>query len=276
VFRALHPTLHIPVAVKVLRPATGGDGDRPLRLMAEAQLLAQLNHPHIVRVFDYDRDGPHAFLVLECVNGPTLAELIDQCGRLQPDRAVRLGRQVAAALAAAHDLGIVHRDIKPANILLTRDGTAKLADLGLATVRTATGQTGAVAADARVGTVCYLAPELAAGNRAADERSDIYAFGATLYHALTGVTLFSGDSPWDVIAQHANAPPPSPRRRVPEITQALADLMLRMVAKKPEDRPASFSAILADPALCEWRHELDSPTPRGVWSRLRMACGLAN
>src|SRR5260370_28859353 len=144
VYRALHPTLQIPVAVKILHPTIEGDGiERARRLSAEARVLARLNHPNIVRVFDFEQDEYFAFLVLEYVNGPSLAELIEHSGRVQASRVVRIMRQLVDALAAAHKLGIVDRDIKPANVLLTRDGHVKLADLALALVPAPIGEAGA-------------------------------------------------------------------------------------------------------------------------------------
>jgi serine/threonine protein kinase len=258
VFRALHPTLHIPVAVKVLTPGTGDDQhERVERLKSEAQLLAQLNHPNIVRVYDFEGHSRYPFLVLELVNGPTLAELIAQSGRIQPDRVVRIVRQLSDGLAAAHQLGIVHRDIKPANVLLTRGGDVKLADLGLATVRAPFAAPGPMPDGSRVGTACYIAPELVGSMRPADERSDMYSLGATFYHALTGRPPFEGSAPWQVIEQHAKAPRPCPRERVPDLPADIAELVVRMLAREPDARPTSFKALLQEPALN--RSSPDSP-----------------
>ena len=248
VFRAVHPTLQIPVAVKIL--LAGGDlpgAELHRRLSAEARMLAMLNHPNIVRVFDFDHDEKSAFLVLEFVNGPSLAELIDQCGRVQSLRVVSMMKQLAAALAATHKLGIIHRDIKPANVLLTREGDAKLADLGLALAPA--GGTRALNVNSRVGSVSYMAPELAGSARGADERSDIYALGATMYHAITGQPPFVGDTVWQVLALHAKSPIPSPRSKAADIPTTLSELIVRMLAKDAADRPASFADLLAEPAL---------------------------
>src|SRR5262249_40677931 len=134
---------------------------RAKKLKAEARILALLNHPHIVRLYDFEPDPQHPFLVLEFVNGPSLAELIEHSGRLQPHRAVRIAREAAEALAAAHQIGIVHRDVKPGNVLLMRFGEVKLADLGLASVFRPNSQMahGPCALGARAGTASYLAPE---------------------------------------------------------------------------------------------------------------------
>jgi serine/threonine protein kinase len=251
VFRALHPTLQVPVAVKVLHPVGSGDDQQSYqKLKAEAQLLARLNHRYIVRVFDFEPDADSPFLVLEYVNGPSLAELIEQSGRIQPSRALRILWQLAEALAAAHGLGIVHRDIKPANVLLTRGGECKLADLGLALIqRPPAGsdlQSGPVSA--RAGTVLYVAPELAE-HGIASERSDIYSLGATLYHALTGSPPFVGSSIREILVQHSQVPPLSPRTLVPDLSPELANLVLRMLAKDPRQRPESFAALRQESVL---------------------------
>lgn len=249
VFRAVHPTLNVPVAVKVLKAASPRN-DQFHRLQSEARLLARLSHPNIVRIFDFEPGPGCAFVVLEYVDGPALADLISYCGKIQPARVVQITRMVAGALAAAHRLGVVHRDIKPANVLWSRCGTAKIADFGLAHSPTAwTGRSGAEAD--RVGTVWYMAPELASSSRLADERSDIYSLGATMYHALAGEPPFSGDSLWEVLSKHLKLPVPALRPKAPDLPPLLEDLVLSMLAKQPERRPASFSEILQHPALAD-------------------------
>lgn len=271
VFRALHPTLHIPVAIKVLHDIRGASTELQMQLKAEARLLARLNHPQIVRVYDFEAHPRYPYLVLEHVNGPTLAELIEQSGRVQPSPAVRIVRQLAHALAAAHRLGVVHRDIKPANVLLTRLGEVKLADLGLATVRrnSLLQEEGPVPADARVGTACYIAPELLESNSGADERSDIYSLGATFYHALTGLPPFRATSVWQVMEQVRKAPPPDPRDLVPNIPSALAELVMRMLAKDPTARPVSFTGLLDELALAQDHADIPGGAARpALWQRL--------
>jgi hypothetical protein len=275
VFRALHPTLHIPVAIKVLNADGGYEADLPQRLKSEARMLACLNHPNIVRVYDFEVHPRFPFLVLEHVNGPSLAELIEQSGRVQPHRVVRIIRQLAEGLAAAHALGIVHRDIKPANILLTRTGEVKLADLGLATMRANSGGSGAGLGrpSSRAGTACYLAPELVGTNAPADERSDMYSLGATFFHALTGEPPFLAERCWQVLEHHAKTPPPNPSERVPSLPADLSNLVCRMLAKSPSERPESFADLLRETALnrriaaiAEERDQQQRPTP--LWQRI--------
>jgi serine/threonine protein kinase len=170
------------VALKRVGMFPGGSSPDLVRAEREAKLAAKLNHPHVVAVFDFLTDGDAQWLVMEYVEGVTLAELSKKRRGLPPDEAAPLIRQAAEALAAAHKAGIVHRDVKPSNIMVTRDGTAKLTDFGIARARadaTLT-QTGMV-----TGSPAYLAPEVASGQTATDA-SDVWSLGATMYHALTG------------------------------------------------------------------------------------------
>jgi tRNA A-37 threonylcarbamoyl transferase component Bud32 len=272
VFRALHPTLQIPVAVKVLHQLADGS-IRANQLKAEAGLLAMLNHPNVVRLYDFEADPQYPFLVLENVNGPNLAELIEHCGRLQPTRAVRVLKQLADGLAVAHRLGIIHRDIKPANVLFTRLGEVKLTDLGLAAVVNGSGQVGEspVPADARVGTANYIAPEMIGSTSPPDKRCDIYSLGATLYHALTGKPPFQADSTWEVIEKQVKSPPPCPREQVPDLSPDLSDLVVRMMAKDPANRPASIEALRQESALScpsETSSDLGGGHNSSIWRRM--------
>jgi hypothetical protein len=236
VFRAYHQGLNIPVAVKILQvdcvPLDGAIGEQ---LRQEARLLALLNHPHIVRVLDFDDDGALPYLILEYVEGLSLSELIRQSGRIRWDRAARVIRQVAQALEAAQRLGIVHRDVKPGNILITRDGSAKLADLGLAMV-VGKRMCGSGAGDSMAGTVAYMPPEQALPAGTVDHRSDIYALGATFYHAVTGQIPFLGRTRSEVVQMHAQHAPTPPTALVPDLDPRVSSLILKMMAKNPADR----------------------------------------
>lgn len=251
VYRALHPTLHIPVAIKLLHGSSDDRLEKARQLAAEARLLALLNHPNVVRLYDFEADPAQPYLVLEHVNGASLAELIDQCGRVQPARAVRILKCLADALAAAHQLGIMHRDIKPGNVLISRCGDVKLTDLGLAAVINRHGLLSAspMAASARVGTASYVAPEIIDSASFPDDRSDMYSLGATMFHALTGRPPFDGCSKWEVIERQIKSAPPCPRALAPELPASLAGLITRMLARDPASRPPSMRALLAEPAL---------------------------
>ena len=248
VYSALHTTLNIPIAVKVLLGSDGGPIDSTVRtvLRHEAQTLARLNHPNVIRVLDYD-DGIVPYVVMEFVEGPSLADLITQTGAVRVDRAMEMLYQTVRGLAAAWELKIVHRDIKPGNILLNRAGTAKIADLGLAitTHQESTQGPGGAAAGLPVGTCAYMAPEQAQNAHAVDFRADIYALGATFYHAITGRMPFTAQTPFQLIVKHAMEPvvPPHTLGGNP-VDRPVSDLIVRMMAKNPDDRYESYAKLL--------------------------------
>ncbi len=249
VYRALHQTLNIPVAVKVFNlPHAKTQLNAYKQFRFEARLLAQLNHPNVVRVWDFEDDTAFPYLVLEYVEGLSLSELIQHSGRLSPARGVDVILQVVDGLSAAHRLGIVHRDLKPANILLTRDGVAKIVDLGLAVLvgdktrllgRAETTTT----LDQVVGTVAYMPPEQASATGQVDHRSDIYALGATFYHMVTGEIPFKGRSRVEVLVKHAREPLMAPHERVAELDPCLSRVITKMMAKDPRQRYQTYTEL---------------------------------
>jgi Tol biopolymer transport system component len=215
VYRARDTRLDRPVAIKILLDSFADDADRLARFEREARLLASLNHPHIAQIYGLEESGTTRALVMELVDGPTLADRIAQ-GPMPLDEALAVARQIADALEAAHAQGIVHRDLKPANVKLRPDGTVKVLDFGLAKLADAGAATGSTApgmsllptvaspvvtqAGIILGTVAYMSPEQARG-KPVDERTDIWAFGCVLYEMLTGRRPFqSGDTTSDEIA----------------------------------------------------------------------------
>lgn len=252
VYRALHTTLKTLVAVKFLRTDTHDEGGRE-RLAREAQLLAQMSHPNVVRVLDFEDHPERPYVVMEFVDGLTAADLIAQSGRLAPGRAVEVALDVAAGLSAAHALGIVHRDVKPGNVLVARSGGSKLVDLGLATrarLDTADGpSSGAIE-----GTVGYMSPEaLSAGPT--DHRADIYSLGATLFHLAAGRLPFVGNSLTAVMMKHLHQPPPVLHELVPEAPAQLSALIQTMMAKVPGQRFQTYADLCAELKLV--RHTCD-------------------
>jgi eukaryotic-like serine/threonine-protein kinase len=246
VFEGRHRKLQMPVAVKVLHADVLANSPQMLgQLVSEAILLAKLNHPHVVRLWDLDDDGPFPYLVLEYVQGTTLAELIERKGPVPVQFAFAVIRQAVEGLAEAHKLGIVHRDVKPGNLLIGRDGVVKVADLGLATVvgdlltRRATDRGETFPA----GTAAYLAPEQAHDSSKIDFRADVYSLGATLYHAVTGRLPFDGATSAQVIMKHLHETPVNPRQWVPDLSDEAADLILRMLAKDPLYRVGSYDEL---------------------------------
>ncbi len=242
VFRALHQTLNISVAIKVLRPTPVSD-DSLLndRLRIEAQLLARLNHPNVVRVLDFDT-LPVPYVVLEYVEGLSLAELIEQSGRLMVERAIDLLAQACRGLASVTEYGIVHRDVKPANLLIAKQGGyLKLADFGLAYHRDHDmGEDEGTC----MGTAAYISPEQVMQSDAIDFRADIYSLGATFYHALTGQIPFQGRSLIEMMMKRIRELPPSPASIVRGLPTAISNLIMEMMATRPLDRPHSYQEIV--------------------------------
>ncbi len=212
VYRARDAKLHRDVAIKVLLPAVANDPDRLARFSREAQVLASLNHPNIAAIYGLEDDGNVRALVMELVEGPTLAERIAQ-GAVPLDEALPIARQIAEALEAAHEQGIVHRDLKPANIKIRPDGTVKVLDFGLAKAidqaasrrpqadlaNSPTLSIHATEAGLILGTAAYMSPEQAAG-KVVDQRTDLWAFGVVLMEMLTGRRVFDGETVSHVLA----------------------------------------------------------------------------
>lgn len=213
------------------------------RFRQEAQAMAQLNHPHVVTVYDFVGEGSTWAIVMELIEGgENLANLVRREGRLNPLRAVRLIKQVASGLGHAHARGIVHRDVKPANIMVIHDGhgeTAKVADFGIARLVHGEKRT---YGQLTLGTLWYLAPEQAQSS-SVDARADVYALGATLYEAITGRVVFPYDNVARVLAAHLTEAPTPPSMLVPGIPAALDALILRLIAKAPEARPRAGEEV---------------------------------
>ncbi len=239
VYRARHRTLERPVALKVMLP--GAPIDRFLR---EAQLLAQIRSPHVVAVHDCEvlPDGC-PMLAMEWVEGTTLQAVIAaRNGPLPEDEVLPWMRETGAGMLAAAGLGIIHRDFKPSNILLDRQARARVADFGLARGPDPKGDA-TLLGPGVMGTPYYMAPEQAENPGGVDTRADIYSFGATFYHALTGVTPFEGETVFTILFRHKTEPLIPPRARNPRLSARLNEVLERCLAKSPNDRVPSFREL---------------------------------
>ena len=232
VWQAYDEELGRPVAIKLLHTRRLESADSVDRFEREARTLALLTHPGIVTVIDRGETDGRPFIVCELVDGRDLHERISLEGSLPVAEALAIAVQVAAALAYAHQRGVIHRDVKPHNVLLTADGHAKLTDFGIARVDDAPALTN----PGRVlGTGDYVAPEQAQGHPL-DGRADIYALGALLYHCLTGGPPYRGSSFVEIAEQHLRAPIPDVQARCPEASDGVAEILRRSLAKRPDDR----------------------------------------
>ncbi|MEU8584588.1 protein kinase domain-containing protein [Streptomyces abikoensis] len=225
------------VAVKLL---LGDDGDESaaMRFRMEAQTAARLNHPQVIAVYDFGEWEGRFYLVMELVQGLSLAGELAEQRVLAPARAADLVAQTASGLAAAHRQGVVHRDVKPGNLMIdAATGTLKIGDFGIARFVDET-SAGLTRAGQIVGTSTYLAPERALGRTAGPE-SDVYALGCVLYQMLIGRPPFWDENPTALLYLHVDSPPEPPRDYRPDVPPAFEDYLLRMLAKQPEERPSA-------------------------------------
>jgi len=240
--------LHRDVAVKVLRADLARDPSFYLRFRREAQNAAALNHPAIVAVYDTGEaetaSGPLPYIVMEYVNGVTLRDIVHTDGPMTPTRAIEVIADACQALNFSHQHGIIHRDVKPANIMISHTNAVKVMDFGIARALSDAGnsvtQTAAV-----IGTAQYLSPEQARGEPV-DARSDVYSLGCVLYEMLTGEPPFVGDSPVAVAYQHVREDPVPPSQRYEGISADLDAVVLKALAKNPENRYQTAAEMRAD------------------------------
>lgn len=243
VYIAQDQRLSREVAVKILRSDLAKDPTFVSRFRKEAKAAAGLNHPGIVAVYDSGEE-PAPYIVMELVSGHTLRELIHDGERLPLDRALEIGAGILAALEYSHQRGIVHRDIKPANVMITNKGAVKVMDFGIARAMDDLGATLTSTWNV-VGTAQYLSPEQALGE-IADAPTDIYSTGCLLYELLTGRPPFTGETPVSIAYQHVSGALTPARQLQPELPESVEVLLAVALAKKPEDRYASASAMLED------------------------------
>jgi serine/threonine protein kinase len=262
VYRARDTKLKREVAIKILPDEFARDPDRVVRFQREAEVLASLNHPNIAMIYDVEEAGGARFLVLELVEGDTLADRLRR-GPIAVDEALRIAKHICEALEAAHEKGVVHRDLKPGNVKITPDGNVKVLDFGLAKAlepspanatmsNSPTLTIAGTNAGVILGTAAYMSPEQARG-RAADQRSDVFSFGCVLYEMLTGRQAFPGEEVSDVLASVLKTEPDwslLPAKLNPKLHEVLR----RCLQKNPKlrwhaigDARVEIETVLADP-----------------------------
>jgi serine/threonine protein kinase len=259
------------VAVKILAPERADDPVCRRRFEREAKAAAVLDHPNIVRAHDFDREGRLLFIVMEYVDGASLQEIVRKAGPLSVGRACDYVRQAALGLQHAHQAGLVHRDIKPSNLLLDRSGTVKILDMGLARFSQDRGDNLSrnLGKPNLIGTADYLAPEQALDSHAATIRSDIYSLGATFYYLLTAHSLFKDGTVAQKLIFHQVKMPEPVRAFRPDVPDALARVVHKMLAKLPAERYQTPQELLA--ALESFTGGPVPPPPESEMPRLSRA-----
>lgn len=242
VYKAKDVLLNRVVTIKVLREQFVTDEDFIRRFRREAQSAASLSHPNIVSIYDVGKEGDTEYIVMEYVEGRNLKEIIREYAPLSTDQSINLGRQITEAIQNAHEHHIIHRDIKPHNILVTADGHAKVTDFGIArAVSSATvTHTGDI-----IGSVHYLSPEQAKGLQS-NEQSDIYSLGIVFYELITGKVPYDGETPITIALKHLQEQPVLPSKINPRIEKEFEAVIMRAIAKSPEQRYSSAKDLLAD------------------------------
>jgi eukaryotic-like serine/threonine-protein kinase len=221
-----------PVAVKVLKPRYAGDPQFEARFRNESQTASLLEHPNIIRIRRVAKDEDHVLFAMD-LYADSLAARIEREGALPEADVVCIGRDIATALAFAHERGVIHRDLKPDNVLLRSDGSAVLTDFGIA--RAVSRYVASTGVNMTIGTPHYLSPEQAQG-RPLDRRADLYALGVTLYKAATGAVPFTSTDWFELARLHVEEPPPSLRKRRPDLSKRFESVVMKCLAKHPDDR----------------------------------------
>lgn len=246
VFLAVDTILNRQVAIKILRADLSTDTVSILRFEREAQAAAALAHPNIVEIYDVGDYKGHHYIVMEFVSGKTLKQVIRSRGPLVNEEAIDIMKQLCSAVSEAHARGIIHRDIKPQNVIVKADGSVKILDFGIATAK---GSMQLTQANNVMGSVHYLAPELARGEPATPQ-SDIYALGIVLYEMLSGDVPFKADQAVQIALKHMREAMPSVRSMNASVPQSVENIITRATAKEPNNRYRSTADMLQDVSTC--------------------------
>jgi serine/threonine-protein kinase len=230
----------VPVALKVIALGLLGNEGALARFTREADVLKQLKHPHIVRLIATGRHRHMPFIAMEFIDGQPLNRTLALRGRLTWKEVVGYAKQLCLALQHAHDQGIIHRDLKPSNLMITRDGTLKLTDFGIAKDTDVTALTGA---NATIGTAAYMSPEQCRGVQKLTAQSDLYSLGVVMFELVTGRKPFTVDNAVEMFIKHVNERPPKPSKFVAGLPSRFEALIVQLLEKQPEARPADAPAV---------------------------------
>src|SRR5262245_44936534 len=241
VYKARQQSLNRLVALKLLNPQLATSEEFVARFEREAKVLASLNHPNVVQVFDFGKEDGLLYLVMEHVDGPTLEEVMKK--KQDPARFLAAVRDVARGLEKVHQAGLVHRDVKPSNILIAKDGTAKISDFGLA-IETE-GSQKLTQSGMFVGTPHYVSPEHAQGKKV-DGRSDLYSLGVILFEGYAGRPPFQAPSATALLLKHVNEPPPALYKLAPQSPRAVQEIVRKLLAKNPAARHDTAASLVRD------------------------------
>lgn len=243
VYRARQVTLDRPVALKAMSATLAARSDLVARFLREAKAAAAINHPNLVHIHDFGQAAGTYFYAMELVDGLSLGAYMRQGERFSELECIEIGREVALALQAAHEAGVIHRDVKPDNLLLTGKGVVKLADLGLAHMHELESDAALTMPGTSVGTPLYMSPEQARGDAKIDHRTDFYSLGATLFHLATAQVPYDGATAGAILSKQLTEPVPSARARNPTLCQPFSDLIRRLMGKSPNERPATHEEV---------------------------------
>lgn len=288
VYKAHQLSMDRLVAVKILSPRLAQNEQVIERFFREARAVAKLSHPNIIQGIDVGESHGLYYFAMEYIDGPTLKEVIKQSGPLEEKRGLEIMLQMARALDHAYQNNLIHRDIKPSNIMVSKDNITKLCDLGLARLADAAAEksvnpdvtcpndrshsVGRASGRVALGTPAYISPEQARAETNVDIRSDIYSLGATFYHIIVGEVPFPAETAAQSIAKHLNQPPPLPRAKNPQISNKTNAIILKMMAKKREDRFQNPAELLShlEQALTSLKQEMrQAPVPTAKVSHIQ-------
>ena len=234
------------VAIKLLSDKAAQRPDLVERFEREARLCKDINHPHVIQSYDVGQEKNVHYMVMEYVDGQCLATLIDDRGRIPWQEAAGMMRKLASALARANEINVIHRDIKPANIIVDSQGEPKLADLGLGKQIGNEDDHGLTMQGTAMGTPAYMAPEQISDASSVTPSADVYGLGATFYHVISGRRPYEGKNSAEILTKLRNEDAPELKEVVPDVPQGFNDLIMQMIEKNPEDRPAHPSVLIQE------------------------------